>query len=483
MAAILLTSAAADSKVAAASSPQKSGQREEASRPRATPQPQPFGAVAPSTTLPLLFTITGLLALFSGATWLVAQPDILAAYHYTPGAVAVTHLFVLGWICSIVMGAMYQLVPVALEAKLFSERLAQIQFVFHVVGFAGMVWAFQTWNLKMAGGFGTVLSAGVALFFLNILQTLRRVPKWNVIATAIASAIGWVVCAVAAGLVIAVAKSYSDALPSLAGFVFRFDPIGAMHAHAHLGAVGLFIILIVGVSYKLIPMFTLSELQNPRRAAWSVWLLNFGLAGSFVTIVLRNPWKIAFAVVIAAALALYGLELRAILRARKRLVLDWGVKTFLVAVGMLLPLSLLAVALSWPGLPMNGWTMQLENVYGFLALAGVVSFAIIGMLYKIVPFLVWFGTYSRHIGRAQVPALAEMYSPGLQVAGFWTYLAGLLGTLVAMEFSNAFAVRCGGIVLTAALAVFGVNIAQMLRHYFRPQLKPLPKISVNRTAL
>jgi len=110
----------------------------------------------------------------------------------------------------------------------------------------------------------------VALFIYNLARTLLRVPKWNVVATSVASAIGWVLLAVAAGLVIAVAKSSSESLPKLAGFVFRFDPIGAMHAHAHLGAIGFFLVLIVGVSYKLIPMFTLSELQNHRRAAWSV---------------------------------------------------------------------------------------------------------------------------------------------------------------------------------------------------------------------
>ena len=84
-------------------------------------------------------------------------------------------------------------------------------------------------------------------------------------------------------------------LRSLAGFMSRFDAIGAMHAHAHLGGVGFFTMLIVGVSYKLIPMFTLSEIQNKRRVAWSIALLNVSLAGSFVTILLRSPWKLAFA--------------------------------------------------------------------------------------------------------------------------------------------------------------------------------------------
>lgn len=465
MAAISLTSAAANAA------------------PRVTPATPSFGATAPSTTLPLMFTLTGLLALFYGAGWLVARPEILATYHYNPAAVAVTHLFVLGWLGSIVMGAMYQLVPVALETKLFSERLARFQYAFHVAGFAGMVWAFHTWNLKLVAGFGGVLVAGVALFVFNLVRTLVRVPKWNVVATAIASAIGWVLLAVTAGLLLALAKSASQALPALAGFVFRFDPIGVMHAHAHLGAVGFFTVLIVGVSYKLIPMFTLSELQNPRRAAWSVWLLNAGLAGAVVTIVVRSPWKLAFALLVTLALALYGWELRAILRARKRRLLDWGVRYFLTAVGLFLPLCLIAVVLSWPGLPANGWTMQLENVYGFLGLVGVVSFAIIGMLYKIVPFLVWFGSYSPHIGQAQVPALADLYSTRLQVVGYWLYLAGLLVALPAMEFSNAAAVRGGCVLLAAALAVLGVNMVLMLRHYFQPQLKPLAKISASRVVL
>lgn len=465
MGAISLTSAAVDT------------------RSRVTPQTQPFGATAPSTTLPLLFVLAGLTALFASVVWLVVHPEMIAVYHYNPGAVAVTHLFVLGWICSVVMGALYQLVPVALETKLYSERLAQIQFGFHVTGFVGMVWMFQNWNLKGVAQFGSVFAIGIALLFFNIARTLMRVPKWSVIATAVASAIGWVVLAVAAGLALALAKSCSESLPGLASFIFRFDPIGAMHAHAHLGAIGLFIILIVGVSYKLIPMFTLSELQSERRANWSIALLNIGLAGVFCTILSRSPWRFAFALMVTAALALYGWELLAILRARKRRALDWGVKSFLTAVGILAPLSLIALVLSWPGLPLNNYTAQLENVYGFAGLVGVVSLAIIGMLYKIVPFLVWFGSYSPHIGRSQVPALADLYSRPFQIAGYWSYLAGLLTSALAIELSHPSAVRAGCSLIALSLGLLGVNIAQMLRHYFRPQLAPLPKIIQTRVAL
>jgi len=460
-------------------------------RPAPTARPAPLpGANAPSIKLPLAFILTGLAALFIGVAWLIARPMILATYHYNQFVIAATHLFVLGWICSVVMGAMYQLVPVALETKLHSERLAKIHLAFHVVGFIGMVWMFHEWNMKQVGHFGCVLATGVGLFVYNIARTLRRVPRWNITATAVTAALFWLSLTVAAGLFIAIAKcSYESTeglaaaagvrtlvsgLRSAAGFMSRFDALSAMHAHAHLGGVGLFTMLIVGVSYKLIPMFTLSEIQSKRRAALSVALLNLGLAGSFVTILLRSPWKLAFALVAVAALAIYAVELAAILRARKRRALDWGIKSFLTAIALFFPLSVLAVVLSWPGLPLNPLTGQLENLYGFLGLIGVVTFAIIGMLYKIIPFLVWFGTYSKQIGRAQVPALADLYSEKLQIAGYVAFLSGLATTGVAIVLANQLFVRAGCIVLAASFLTLALNAAMMLKHFLRPQLKPLP---------
>jgi hypothetical protein len=447
-----------------------------------------FSAHAPSTLFPMAFMLTGLVAIFAGVGWLVLRPSLLAAYHYNQYVIAVTHLFVLGGICSIVMGAMYQLLPVALETRLHSERLAHWQLVIHIVGFAGMVWMFRVWNLKQVGHFGSVLALGVGLFVYNIVRTLRRVPKWNVTATAVAIALVWISLAVTAGLVIAIAKcanaiafdppaepvsAIMRAMRPVGNFMGRFDTISAMHAHAHLGGVGFFITLVMGVSYKLIPMFTLSEVQSSRRAKWSVLLLNFGLAGSFVTILFRSPWKLAFTVIMIAGLAVYGRELAAILRARKRRAFDWGVKYFLTAVALLVPLSVLAAVLSWPALPTNLFTEQLENVYGFLGLIGVVALALIGMLYKIIPFLIWFHCYSRAIGRRRVPLLAEMYCAVLQAVGYWTFLAGLAITCVAMISANETGVRTGCSLLALSLATLAVNVGRMLMHFVRPKLEPL----------
>jgi hypothetical protein len=424
---------------------------------------------APAVTVPLRFVVTGLVALLLGAGLLIARPDLLATYHYNQYVIATTHLFVLGFICTVVMGAMYQLVPVALETRLHSVRLARWQYIAHTVGFAGMVWMFWKWDMKEVGHFASVLALGVGWFVYNMVRTLRSIPRWNAVAFGIASSLAWLSLTILAGLSLAATKCWTFS---------PFDTVAAMHAHAHLGVAGVFLILIVAVSFKLVPMFALSELQSPRRAAWSLGLLNAGLLGAVTTILLQSALKFFFALVIVAGLVVYAVELRAILRARKRRSLDWGLKSFLTALGLLVPLSIIGTALAWPGLPLTEFTGQLENLYGFLALVAVVGFAILGMLCKIVPFLVWYHSYSAHIGRAKVPSLGDMSEPLLLAAGYWTFLAAISWFSVTILMASEPAVRVGAILLAASLACYAGNFATVLSHWLRPRVQSLPS-SVN----
>jgi hypothetical protein len=419
---------------------------------------------APSVSLPLGFILTGITALLVGASWLTARPINLAGYHYGPEVVAATHLFVLGWICSVIMGTMYQLVPVALETRLHSERLARWHFGLHLVGFVGMVMMFLVWDMKQVGHFGSVLATGVGLFVYNLARTLARIPRWNVVAIGIASSLAWLSLTILAGLYLSAAKCWTFS---------PFEPMAQMHAHAHLGGLGFFVMMIVSVSFKLVPMFTLSEVQNHRRAGGSLVLLNAGLAGLFVTILLSSPWKLFFASVIATGLAFYGWEVIAILHARKRRNRDWGMRYFLTALALLIPVSGLGLVLAWPRLPATELTAQLESVYGLLAFIGVVTLAILGMLYKVVPFLVWYASYSKAIGRSKVPALADLYSPVLQAVGYWLFLVGLALTSVAAALGHATCVRAGCALLLASVTVFIVNMGAILSHLVRPRLMPL----------
>jgi hypothetical protein len=188
-------------------------------------------------------------------------------------------------------------------------------------------------------------------------------------------------------------------------------------------------------------------------------------------VLLQSRAKPLFAVIISAGLLAYLVELRAILRARKRRKLDWALKSFLTAAGLLVPVMGIGCVLSWPDLPMNRFTGQLENVYGLVALLGVVTIAILGMLFKIVPFLVWQARYSPLIGRSKVPSLADLYSARLQAWSYWLYLGGLAAMIVAALLGHEAAVRGSCVLLASGLGLFALNLGRILSHLRWPRVE------------
>jgi hypothetical protein len=432
---------------------------------RVPSQPGGAGSVyAPSITLPLRFILAGLVSLCVGVGWLAFRPEILTVYHYGSQVIALAHLFVLGWITSTIMGATYQLAPVALETKLFSESWARIQFWFHLAGFVGMTWMFWVWNLLGVIYFGLLFAAAVGMFVYNIGRTLRSAPRRSVVSFGISSSLVWLSLTVLAGLFLAASKRWEFS---------PFTPLAQMHAHAHLGGIGFFLTMMMGVSFKLLPMFLLSEVRSARRAWWSMMLLNAGLAGLFVAMLFSHPLKLAFSVVIAVGISLYLAEIAAIVRGRKRSHLDWSMRSFLLAISLLAPLSILGIVLNWPGLPGTLFTLQLENLYGFLGFFGVVTFGMMGMLYKIVPFLVWIARYSSEVGKSKVPSLAELYSARMQAVSCWLFISGLLAVSWAILMQNQAAMQWCWLLIAGSIAALAVNMGMILRHYFHPNLQPL----------
>src|SRR4029450_12488360 len=68
--------------------------------------------------LPLAFIGIGLTALALAATGLAARPQLPLLPHSHPFVVALAHLWLPGFLLSVSMGAMYQLMPVVLGAAL-----------------------------------------------------------------------------------------------------------------------------------------------------------------------------------------------------------------------------------------------------------------------------------------------------------------------------------------------------------------------------
>lgn len=420
-------------------------------------------ALSPSIWVPLRYLTTAQAAFLLAVTWALFHAEELADHYYLSHTFALTHLITLGWISMTIMGAAYQLVPVALEVHLYSERIARWQYWFMLLGVTGMVAHFWMGEFAgMAWSAGLVLLAAV-LFAWNLGATLWRLPRWGILAKHVAASAAFFLATSVVGNIMALDK--------LLGF-WPGDVLNILHAHAHLATLGWVTMMIFGVTYRLIPMFALSPEADARLATWEFWTFSVGVAGLYPTVLLGSRLQLVFALLVVGGIALFATQVFQLTRRRRRPALDWGVRTAHSAVPYLVTLAPVGLAFAAGLIPDDEFASRLAFAYGFLALLGWVSLTIIGMMHKIVPFMVWLHRYSDLVGKQPVPALHQLYSEAWQRRGFWLLHAGVLGSAVGLLTASPGIIRGGLAVLAVAAWIFGLNMLAIYRHLW-PRPSPL----------
>jgi hypothetical protein len=415
--------------------------------------------------VPLRYFVTAQVAFVTALLWAPWQVSDLLDFYYQGHDLALTHLLTLGWITMTVMGASFQLVPVALETTLWSERLACWQYWIMLTGVAIMVSHFWIGHHEgLAVGAGLVLVA-VILFLVNMGRTMWQLPRWDIVGRHVAAALVYLASTAIMGNLMALDKVFDF----LGGQVLR-----TIHAHAHLAGIGWITMMIIGASYKLIPMFSLSELRDERPAYWEFWLLQVGLVGLYMTLLLESSWAILFALLIAAAVGLFLLSMREVLRSRRRPRLDWGLRHSLTAMITLAILTILGLWLATGWVPSEEFGARLTFGYGALALLGWISVTIIGMMYKIIPFLVWHHRYSDLVGLRPVPAATQLLGEVTARVEFWLLHAGILMTVAGLVFTSGLILQVGTLILALAGLTFAVTVCRIYRHLV-PRLTPIPE--------
>jgi hypothetical protein len=201
------------------------------------------------------------------------HPREIAGFFYHAQMMTVVHLITLGWITASIVGALYVVAPMALRTTLvpgpvdvvilagFSIGLSGLVFHFWFASFTGVAWA--------AGLVWTVL----LLFAARVVPHVLRAPIPAAIKAHLALAFFNLLAAGAVGAAMAAHKAH----PYL-----RLDVFSLVLAHAHLAAVGWAALMVMGVAYRLLPMFLPSAPPPPARLWWSVLLVELGVAALFL---------------------------------------------------------------------------------------------------------------------------------------------------------------------------------------------------------
>ena len=386
-------------------------------------------------TAPLFGIVAGLLLAWFG-------PEALAS-RWSSGALAMTHLLVVDFMLQAMCGSLLQFVAVAAGANIWRPQL--VAAVVHPLITAGAVFLASAFVLEqpllflMAAAVFTVALG----FFLSVMAVaLLRTPARGMTIHVLRFAVFGLLVTLLLGVTLATTLGLqASGLPLLL----------LINVHVAWGLGGWALMLVIGVSYLVVPMFQLTP-------PYPVWLTRFLPAGLLLVLGLwslqivavrgeAQSWQSAVA---AAGMLLAGIYAATTLwlqSRRRRRQIDVTFVFWRVAM-----LSLLAFAASWllfEVLPQLGSHPRAPLWLGVLALPGIFLSVIIGMLYKIMPFLNWL--HLQRIGdprqpppnmKQMIPERAMRGQMRLHLAAFGLLLAAVLWPQLAAPAGLTFAASC-----------------------------------------
>jgi hypothetical protein len=414
--------------------------------------------------LPLGFLGVAALAFVLAGVALPWLADDLRGHYYHPRVLALTHTLTLGWITLAILGASYQLIPIVLERPVWSERLGRWELVVTALGVMGVIghmaigaWAGLVWSAGLVG-------AGVLAHVVNTALSLRGLARWSF--TAVTLATGFT------GLVLTTAFGAALGVEHLRAFL-PADFYARLHAHVHLALLGFVVPVVLGVSAHVYPLFLLAPRPGRRVVAVQACGLAVGVPAVVVGLLLAPPLAVAGALAVATAVGAHVAWVASLMRRSRRPAFDWALRFLVAGATYLAIAAALGVALALGAAIGPRWA----SAYGVLALGGWASLTIVGMMLKIVPFLVWYRVYAPRAGRTPVPGLADLRWPTAEAIAFVGLTVGVATLAAGVAMSHADTIRAGSVIVLVGTVGFAATLGTMLHHLLPCPLRTAPKPS------
>jgi hypothetical protein len=338
----------------------------------------------PAAGLPLLYFGFAHLCLALALAVLLARPDLPAGFFHHPRMIAVVHLVTLGWITSSILGAFYIVGPLALRLPLrpgWRDRAAFGSFAAGVTGVVGHFWTGEYSGMAWSA---VLVAAGVLHVAVRAWRGLPASPVPWPVKLHVALAFANIMLASLFGMVIGLNRIHGW---------FAWSPMSAAFAHAHLATVGWAVMMVIGLSYRLVPMIVPAQMPNRSSLAASAVLLEAGTIALAIALVTGSRWTPLAAAIIIAGIASFVREIRLIvgrkLPAPPALPRpDWSTWQTHIAFGWLMATASTGLLLT---LPLSfDWTSSLGWFYGTAGLVGFLAQIVVGIQGRLLPLYGWY---------------------------------------------------------------------------------------------
>ena len=415
---------------------------------------------APPISIPFRFFLTApLFAIAAGLQLLMFGGELFVS-RWLPLTLGLTHLMTLGVLGMVMCGAMLQMLPVIAGSPV--PRVVLVGTLTHVLLLLGTVLletALVTGSapatlaavISLGVGFAVFIAAtGVALWRTAAPSTTINGMKLAVIALAATVLMG-----------IAAALGYSGA--------GRIEQLALLtDFHLGWGVLGWIGLLILSVSFQLVPMFQVTP-------EYPLWIRRYLPNSLFIGIVVWLLFQLGFIqsewVDLSATLVLglvvsgyllFSLNTLRLQYQRKRRVPDVTLLFWRLGMAMLGCCALLWV--SGKLFPPIGNSRYFSILLGIGLLQGVALSIVNGMLYKIVPFLCWFHLQNRQLAlmcmTVRMPHMKEFVSDKSAQRQFHLHLTGLVFAAVAAVIPDWFSRPAAALfIVSNSMLLFNLLVA------------------------
>jgi hypothetical protein len=413
------------------------------------------------------------MAYFVGAlcSLLLAEALMAGGYGFpfapvaAPETLIVVHLVTIGWLTLIMLGALFQFVPVLIARPIYSNRLPLPTLVLLLAGLAGLTAGF----LQLAGNISLpfsllpagalLLAAGFALAIWNLGRTLWPARPLGLPARFVAVGLACGAATVLLGSVFSFVLGGHGANSHLVSLTANGVPL---HIMAGLG--GWLTFTAFGVSYRLLSMFMLAP-ESDRASSRAVFYagaagLGVIVLGGIGAICLSAGATIIFSIGASLsfiALALYGADIVHLYRARKRRVLELNSRMALVALTNLAAAAAIALATA---------VFQFDAAIPallFLIAFGWLSGLALAKLYKIVAFLTWLECCGPLLGKKPTPRVQDLVSEPRAKHWFTLYFAAVWIGTVCLLLGYPIAFRLAALALLVATVAIMSELLRIRR--------------------
>lgn len=342
------------------------------------------------------------------------------------------HVFFVGFVMSIIIGALYQLTSVILEKPFSTIKGAMLNLAVYCVGIAAMGYGMISGKTGFIHGGGMTLFLALLFFGTTYIVSFMDNEKKSFAAFMLFVSAIFLLAGISLGFCLLMILS--GTLPMDFMFALKF------HIYFVLGFV---FFIIVGVATVLLPMFALA---HDLKFTLSKFAFGFYIFAGVLLFFSEIYAYFAF----GAAIICFVAEALYILKKRVRKAYDyWNVN---------IALSLAAFVLFCAFIAADRYDMAVFMlIYGFL-------FAFIAAhLYKIAPFLIWYHYVAPFVGKTKVPLLDQMIlkKPAYIGIGFNAIGLALYEFGVWLEIKSL--AYCGVVSLLVSIVLVAINMINVFK--------------------